>query len=171
MEIPSHPSVVKIFSTVLSMNLTPVFEGTGNLAVVEIEKAAKMTMSAKSQVYSKHAGMFRTSHVAAEDHSSPQDGVQRLVDYLLEATLDVYKEAEFTEDRRLHGLARVFWDMSHTFSMVQPDQLRGLQDVGRLWAYVMRLCSGCIPPTIRAANEAEACLQCNPTRLYQRFRS
>ena len=49
------------------------------------------------------------------------------------------------------GLARIFWDMSHTFAMVPPEQLRSFFDIGRLWAYVLR--TFVLDPFLQQADE------------------
>ncbi len=113
MEKPGIASVKKIFSTVLSMQLSPVFRHHTTLF---------------ADTYQDDLG----------ECGADAAGAQVLVDILLETTLEVYHSVEILEDRRMHGLARVFWDLAHTFSMAKPESIGTLKDIGTLWAYVMR---------------------------------
>eukprot|EP00439_Symbiodinium_sp_Y106_P038634 s326_g4.t1 len=55
---------------------------------------------------------------------------QKMAAQLLQATLSVWSETDLVAKSRLHGLARVFWDVAHAFSRIP--------DVGYLWAFTMR---------------------------------
>lgn len=115
MEIPSEASIQNIFSTILTLNLS-----------VGIPNEVLQNLTA-TFVRSK-------LHPSVEVETAGQ----KLAAQLLQATLAVWAETDWATKQRLHGLARVFWDVAHAFSRVPVEELRSQLDVGYLWAFVMR---------------------------------
>jgi len=115
MEIPSEASIQKIFSTILCLNLT---KG------IPEEVMQKLTRS--------FWGHKLHSNVEVDTSG------QKMAAQLLQATLSVWSETDLVAKSRLHGLARVFWDVAHAFSRIPVEDLQSLIDVGYLWAFTMR---------------------------------
>merc|ERR1719482_787598 len=63
---------------------------------------------------------------------------QVLTEAFLQATLAVCEAAELGAKQRLHGLARVFSNLCHTFELATTQEVRSVADVGLLWSYAMR---------------------------------
>ncbi|CAE8714392.1 unnamed protein product, partial [Polarella glacialis] len=115
MEIPSQGSIEKIFSTVLGMNFS---------AGLPEEVIQRITRQ----------------NVALNVHPTVEmdTAVQKLAAIVLDATLSVCTEIDLAAKARLHGLARVFWNVSHAFNLVPLIDLKSPLDAGFLWAFAMR---------------------------------
>ncbi|CAJ1363415.1 unnamed protein product [Effrenium voratum] len=116
MESPSEASIQKIFSTILTLNLT---------AGIPEEVMQNLTRSFWS--------MRLHPNVEVDTPG------QKLAAQLLQATLGVWNETDLASKQRLHGLARVFWDVAHAFSRTPVEDLASPVDVGYLWTFAMRL--------------------------------
>ncbi|CAJ1388687.1 unnamed protein product [Effrenium voratum] len=115
MESPSEASIQKIFSTILTLNLT---------AGIPEEVMQNLTRSFWS--------MRLHPNVEVDTPG------QKLAAQLLQATLGVWNETDLASKQRLHGLARVFWDVAHAFSRTPVEDLASPVDVGYLWTFAMR---------------------------------
>ncbi|CAK9054336.1 Dynein axonemal heavy chain 9 (Axonemal beta dynein heavy chain 9) (Ciliary dynein heavy chain 9), partial [Durusdinium trenchii] len=115
MEIPSEASIQKIFSTILTMNLT-----------AGIPEEVMQNLTRNFWPMRLHPNV---------EIDTPG---QKLAAQLLQATLAVWAETDLASKQRLHGMARVFWDVAHAFSRVPIEELHSQVEVGYLWAFVMR---------------------------------
>eukprot|EP00435_Cladocopium_sp_Y103_P073486 s200_g43.t2 len=117
MEIPSEASIQNIFSTILTLNLS---------------------VGLPDEVLQNLTATF--SRIKLHPNVEIETPGQKLAAQLLQATLAVWAETDWATKQRLHGLARVFWDVAHAFSRVPVEEgrLRSQLDVGYLWAFVMR---------------------------------
>eukprot|EP00929_Paragymnodinium_shiwhaense_P120867 TRINITY_DN9293_c0_g1_i2.p1 TRINITY_DN9293_c0_g1~~TRINITY_DN9293_c0_g1_i2.p1 ORF type:complete len:3277 (-),score=789.67 TRINITY_DN9293_c0_g1_i2:178-10008(-) len=122
LEIPSKDSIEKIFSQVLSTNLSGLpaehFERE-LVSIITVLDRKKTTANWNSR--------------------------SELLSLILDATLNVCKEAELASRQRLHGIARVFWDMSHTLALVPTKEMAALVEQAHkrrhLYSVVLKNCA------------------------------